>query len=78
MKKTEEKSLSTEEKKELLETLQTRFEENMQRHKNMEWEKVKAKLESAPAKLSMLARMKETGGEPDVVGLDEKSGVYFL
>ena len=72
--------LSAKEREELLTTLQTRFEENTQRHKGLNWPAVKARLEGAtPAKLASLQRMEQTGGEPDVVGRDNKTGeiVFF-
>ena len=68
------KKLSGKERDELLATLQERFEKNMNRHKGMSWAKVKARLEASPAKLWSLHVMEETGGEPDVVGEDKKSG----
>jgi hypothetical protein len=58
----------------LINTLQQRFERNPQRHLEIEWENVRAKLEDNPRKLESLHRMEETGGEPDVVGLDKASG----
>src|ERR1044072_32835 len=61
---------------ELLKTLKARFEKNMTRHKGLEWSKVQAKLESNPEKLWSLSEMERTGGEPDVVGFDKKSGGY--
>ena len=70
--------LSTKEREELLETLQARFEKNMNRHKGLEWAKVKAKLEANSAKLWSLHIMETTGGEPDVVGQDKKTGEYIF
>ncbi len=64
--------LSSDQQKELLKTLKTRFEKNMKRHKGIEWAKVQAKLESNPEKLWTLDEMEATGGEPDVVGFDKK------
>ena len=61
------KKLSAKEREELLETLQARFEKNMNRHKGLDWAKVKARLETNPEKLWSLHMMEETGGEPDVV-----------
>ena len=78
MKKSNGKSFSSQNQNELLETLATRFEENMQRHKTLKWEDVKTKLENDPEKLSVLATMEETGGEPDVIGLDKISGEYIF
>jgi hypothetical protein len=58
----------------LLKTLQARFEKNMNRHKDLAWSKIQAKLEAHPEKLSSLHAMESTGGEPDVVGYDETTG----
>jgi hypothetical protein len=68
--------LSAKEREKLLEMLQARFEKNMNRHKGLEWMKVKERLESNPAKLWSLHMMETTGGEPDVVGQDKKTGKY--
>lgn len=62
----------------LLKTLKARFEKNMSRHKGISWEKVQARLEEKPAKLWSLYEMEETGGEPDVVGFDKKTGSYIF
>ena len=62
----------------LLETLKTRFESNMGRHKGLDWAKVQARLEARPDKLRSLAEMESTGGEPDVVGHDRKTGEYIF
>jgi hypothetical protein len=62
----------------LLEKLKTRFEKHMNRHKGLQWEKVLARLEGSPTKLESLHKMEETGGEPDVIGLDKKSGEYIF
>ena len=70
--------LSSEQKKELLKTLRTRFEKNMERHKGIDWDKVQAKLEANPGKLRSLFEMEDTGGEPDVVGHDKKTGEYIF
>jgi hypothetical protein len=70
--------LSAGQREELLETLQTRFEENMDRHKGLKWREVQAKLEAHPKKLSSLHAMESTGGEPDVVGYDKKAGEYIF
>lgn len=59
---------------ELLENLRVRFEKNKIRHKGVAWEKVQARLETAPAKLWSLGEMERTGGEPDVVGHDAATG----
>jgi hypothetical protein len=65
-------------REELLRTLKARFEKNMNRHKGLEWAKVRAKLEAAPDKLRSLQEMEGTGGEPDVVGHDQKTGEYIF
>lgn len=62
----------------LLKTLQNRFEKNMNRHKNIEWTKVQARLEVNPEKLWTLSKMEDTGGEPDVVAYDENTGEYIF
>ena len=58
----------------LLETLKTRFEENRNRHENLQWEAVLSRLDERPEKLRSLAEMERTGGEPDVVARDEETG----
>jgi len=68
------KTLSTEEHKALLSTLQARFEKNMRRHADIEWGKVQARLEAHPEKLWSLQQMEQSGGEPDVVAADQKTG----
>jgi Protein of unknown function (DUF4256) len=72
------KKLSPKEREELLETLRARFQKNMNRHKGLDWAKVKAKLEANSAKLWSLHMMEDTGGEPDVVGQDKKTGEYIF
>ena len=72
------KKLSAKEREELLETLQARFQKNMNRHQGLDWAKVKAKLEANSAKVSSLHMMEVTGGEPDVVGQDKKTGEYIF
>ena len=72
------KKLSAEQCKELLNTLKTRFEKNRDRHKDIEWAKVQARLEADTEKLWSLNEMEETGGEPDVVGYDKKTGEYIF
>ena len=72
------KELKSGDRQQLLKTLQERFEKNMNRHKGMDWDKVQAKLEAHPAKLWSLYEMEQTGGEPDVVGFDKKSGEYIF
>jgi hypothetical protein len=69
--------LSPVQSEELLTTLQDRFEKNMNRHKGLEWPKIQAKLEAHPEKLASLYAMESTGGEPDVVGYDKKTGEYI-
>lgn len=72
------KNLSAEEREELLRTLKARFEKNMERHKGLEWNHVLEKLEGRPGKLWSLNEMEKTGGEPDVVGHDPKTGEYIF
>ena len=72
------KDLSPAQRKELLSALQTRFEKNMNRHKGLDWAKVQARLEADPKKLWSLNEMESTGGEPDVVGHDKKTGAYVF
>ena len=72
------KKLSAEQRAELLATLKTRFEKNANRHKGIDWAKVQAKLEGDAAKLWSLSEMERTGGEPDVVGYDKKTGEYIF
>jgi hypothetical protein len=63
---------------ELLHTLQTRFEKNMNRHKGLEWSKIQTKLIASPQKLTSLHQMEKTGGEPDVIGYDKKTDEYIF
>jgi len=70
--------LSAKDRDELLTTLKTRFEKNMNRHKGLDWSKVQAKLEANPEKLWSLNEMERTGGEPDVVRHDKKTGTYIF
>jgi len=72
------KELSLEQREELLRTLKARFEKNMNRHKDLEWTEVQAKLEANTEKLWSLNEMEGTGGEPDVVGHDGKTGEYIF
>jgi hypothetical protein len=69
-------TLSRKQREEILKALQARFENNMNRHKGLEWAKVQAKLEANAEKLWSLSEMESTGGEPDVVGHDKKTGEY--
>lgn len=62
----------------LLDQLKSRFEKNKNRHQGINWADVQAKLEASPKKLQALAQMEETGGEPDVVGVDEKTGAFLF
>lgn len=70
--------MSAEQREELFGALKTRFEENRNRHKGLEWAKVEAKLAASPAKLWSLYEMERTGGEPDVVGYDRKTGEFIF
>ena len=72
------KDLSPEQRDELLAALKARFEKNMNRHKSLELAKVRARLEANPEKLWSLNEMERTGGEPDVVGQDKKTGEYVF
>jgi hypothetical protein len=76
--KSNKKKLSPQQREELLRTLKTRFEENTNRHKGLEWNKVQARLEAHNEKLWSLSEMERTGGEPDVVGHDKKTGEYIF
>ena len=75
---TNKKKLSPEQRRELFRTLRVRFGKNMNRHKGIEWAKVEAKLEANAEKLWSLNEMERTGGEPDVVGQDKKTGEYIF
>ncbi|TCC97305.1 DUF4256 domain-containing protein [Pedobacter hiemivivus] len=70
--------MSAEQSEELLNTLKARFHKNMNRHKDLEWAKVQAKIEAKPEKLWVLDEMEVTGGEPDVVGYDENTSEYIF
>ncbi len=72
------KKLAPEQREELLRALKARFEKNLSRHKGLEWAKVKTRLEADPEKLWSLNEMERTGGEPDVVGRDKKTGEYIF
>lgn len=78
MAKANKKELSPEQHKELLKILKARFEKNTHRHKGLEWTNIQAKLEASAEKLWSLQEMEETGGEPDVVGQDTKTGEYLF
>ncbi|MEK7264286.1 MAG: DUF4256 domain-containing protein [Bacteroidota bacterium] len=72
------KELSPKQREELLDALKNRFEKNMNRHKNIEWVKVQSKLGANSEKLWSLSEMEKTGGEPDIVGYDKKTGEYIF
>jgi hypothetical protein len=72
------KKVSSAQQEELLKTLRSRFEKNMNRHKGMEWAKVQARLDAHAEKLGPLHEMEMTGGEPDVVSYDKKTGEYIF
>ena len=70
--------MNVKQREELLKVLKTRFEKNINRHKGLEWVKVQAKLEANPNKLRSINEMEVTGGEPDVIGFDKKTGEYLF
>lgn len=72
------KKLSAAKQQELLSILKSRFEKNKQRHKGLDWSNVQTRLEAHPEKLWILNEMESTGGEPDVVGYDKKTGEYIF
>ena len=72
------KDLNAKQREDLLATLHARFEKNLSRHKGLEWAKVRARLEANPEKLWSLHEMERTGGEPEVVGHDKKTGEYIF
>jgi hypothetical protein len=72
------KELTAKQREELFSTLKARFEKNKTRHKGLEWAKVQARLEENTGKLWSLNEMEKTGGEPDVVGYDRKTGEYIF
>ncbi|HEY0050005.1 MAG TPA: DUF4256 domain-containing protein [Pyrinomonadaceae bacterium] len=72
------RELSPEQQEELLGALKARFEKNMNRHQGLEWAEVRAKLEAAPEKLWSLNEMERTGGEPDIIGFDKKTGDFIF
>jgi hypothetical protein len=72
------KKLTLQQQEHLLNTLKTRFEDNMNRHKEMTWNSVRARLQAKSEKLWSLNEMERTGGEPDVVGYDKKTGEYIF
>jgi hypothetical protein len=72
------KALKANERQELLGILKARFEKHRNRHKQLDWADVQAKLEADPQKLGSLGQMESSGGEPDVVGFDKKTGEYLF
>src|SRR5687767_1757202 len=76
--KVAKKDLSPKESDALLKVLKARFEKNMGRHEGLAWDKVQARLEERPEKLWSLAEMEESGGEPDVVGYEKKTGGFVF
>lgn len=70
--------MNANEREQLLKVLKARFEKNMKRHHSLEWPAVQAKLQASPKKLASLGQMEKTGGEPDVVGYDKKTGEYLF
>ena len=76
--KIDKEEMSPKQRVELLSALKDRFEKNMSRHQGLEWAKVQAKLEAKGEKLCSLNEMERTGGEPDVVGHDKKTGEYVF
>ena len=75
---TSNKELSPGQHEEFLRVLKARFDKNMNRHKGLEWSRVRAKLEAHTGKLRSLHEMESTGGEPDVVGYDNKTGEFLF
>jgi len=75
---TTKKKLTAEERDQLLNTLKARFDKNKNRHKGIDWADVATRLKDKPEKLWSLGIMEETGGEPDVVGYDKKTGEYIF
>jgi hypothetical protein len=76
--KRNKKELSPKQREELLRALKVRFEKNVNRHKGLEWANAQARLEADAEKLWALSEMERTGGEPDVVGQDKKTGEYIF
>ena len=72
------KELTNKQLKELLAILENRFEKNMNRHKGLDWSKIQERLENNSEKLWSLNEMEKTGGEPDVVGFDKKTGEFIF
>ena len=78
MNHTKKTKLTSAQREELLEALKARFEKNMNRHKGVQWAEVQTKLEADAEKLWSLSELEKTGGEPDVVGHDKKTGEYIF
>ena len=76
--KSTKNKLSSDEQRELLDLLKARFEKNTQRHKGLKWPDVESRLKTKSEKLWSLSEMEQTGGEPDVVGYDKKTGEYIF
>ncbi len=77
-KNTQDKKLAAPQQEQLLKALKARFEKNMGRHQGLQWADVQARLEASPGKLRSLSEMESTGGEPDVVGRDKKTGEFLF
>jgi len=77
-KSTNKNNLTPKQREELLKTLKSRFEKNMNRHKGLKWSAIEEKLKASPGKLWALNEMEDTGGEPDVVGYDKKTGEFIF
>jgi hypothetical protein len=73
-----ERALSKRQREEILKAVQSRFEKNMNRHKGLEWASIQARLEANSEKLWSLNEMERSGGEPDVIGYDNKTGEYIF
>lgn len=78
MNKNDKRQLSPKERDALLDTLKARFEKHMHRHQGIDWNAVQARLKASPGKLWSLHEMEKTGGEPDVVGEERKTGEYIF
>lgn len=78
MSRSTKRTLSPTDQQKLLAVLEARFEQNTDLHKGLHWNKVQARLEADPEKLWSLNEMEKTGGEPDVIGLDKKTGEYIF
>src|SRR5581483_616828 len=78
MAKGNSKKLTPQQQEALLKTLKTRFEKNIHRHKGLEWTAIQSRLEKNPGKLWSMYEMEETGGEPDVVKYEKKTGEYIF